>query len=408
VAAALLVGLASVPASAATWLYRSLDLPAAPVQTAESEPPEFKPVGTGGLALATVAQAPIRPGALTRLRFGRNPSFVRVVLDFTRRTRFIANPIGDRTIEISLLDVPAEAVGAALAPPAGFVSDYDITPDSAGGTKLVLHSQVPVTLSAMGDLAPERGTEAYRLFFDLVPKGTQLAQPSFVQGAVDFASETGPLPQGEAVSAQAPQAVRPPAAPMQTAEVAEDGSDPRNEGLYLRLAGGFGWSLDPRDDLSSGSDVGGNYKASVAVGNRFGRILRAELEAGHYDGFETKNLAGTGDIEGWYSAVNLFANVLPPLGPVQPYLGAGLGISYNEVHTINGGTAPAAPGDKAFDLLWSAFAGAEVEAYDNFSLDVGYRFVHYGDARSDKAPNNVSYNGLLRAHEFYLGFIYDF
>jgi opacity protein-like surface antigen len=72
---------------------------------------------------------------------------------------------------------------------------------------------------------------------------------------------------------------------------------------------------------------------------------------------------------------------------ITPFLGAGIGASYNtissfkDVNTANGGVAYA-DDDSQWDLAWALQAGLAYEVTPGLSLEVGYRYLHLGDAQS--------------------------
>lgn len=386
-----LMGLAD-PASADAWVYRSLDLDPAAVQTA---------------ALSQEAYNRQQAGDLTRLRFGHNAEVTRLVLDFDSRTRFVVAPVSDRIFEITLLKLDPAQVGQNLAPAAGLIENYRFEPDGQGNTKLLVSARLPIDISVMGDLAPDETLEHYRVFFDFVEEGRQFPDPSFVKGIID-------LDEGaqQAQAQPAPQPAQPPASDQIASDsdsYRSDSVDPREDGFYLRAAGSYAWTANTRDDIATRSDdAGEGYGLAGAVGYRVMPFLRAELEGGAFDGFEAEGAAGTADISGAFAALNAYVTLAPEAWRLRPYIGAGLGVAYNEVDDISGGTAAPAPGDEAYSLLWQFFAGAELAVIDHLSADIGYRYADRGDITSSRASDGAVYNGQLRAHEVYLGLIYDF
>ncbi len=393
--------LASSARAAPGWVYRSLEH--APSEVRGTEPTQL------GYQRATA-------GNLTRLRFGLNPRFTRMVLEFSGQTRFIVDPVTDRTIEITLLKLRPDQVGDMLAPPAGLIVDYRLVPAGAAGTKLVVQAAVPIGISIMGDIAPDEETDRFRLFFDFVEKERRLAQPSFTQPATAAGAAAT-----AAVAQQAPATERPVTADPEEAPAAEEPVTPeataaaaatpapRDEGIYLRAIGGFAGSNDTGDDIASVSDDAGNgWKASGAVGYRVFRFLRAEVEGGRFDGFDVDNPAGEGEVKGWFTAVNSYMFQVPEFWSLQPYLGGGLGLSINEVDRISGGVAPPAPSNDETSFLWQVMFGTEIRPLPNLAVDLGYRFADHGSIRSGKAADGTTYNGDLNTHEIFFGLIYDF
>lgn len=385
--------MAFAPTAAATWVYRSLD----------HEPSEVRDLTQGQVAYARQAA-----GNLTRLRIGETSYYTRLVLDFDDRARFVVSPISDRTLEISILKLRPDQVSQQLDAPKGLITAYRFEPDGTDGTKLIVQAAVPISISVMGDLAPDQTLGNYRLFFDFVERGRALTNPAFVQRPVDLGQQptTGALPQATPQPSPQPDIV---AQDRPEGFVADD-VDPRDEGFYVRASGGYAFTANTRDDIATISDDAGNgYKAAGALGYRPLPFLRTELEGGRFGGFEVENAAGKADVDGWYAALNGFIALSREFWIIRPYVGAGIGLSRNSVDDLPGSaTAAPAGGDDKVNFLWQLFAGAEMQVIDNLSADLGYRFAHHGEITSDTAADGATYNGDLRSHEVYLGVIYDF
>lgn len=81
----------------------------------------------------------------------------------------------------------------------------------------------------------------------------------------------------------------------------------------------------------------------------------------------------------------------------SPYIGGGLGISFNDA---------ANTGDARTDFAAAAMAGVTYRFRDNMSLDAGYRFLYLGEARIDTAvPTTVD---DIMEHELRIGVRYEF
>ena len=382
-------------AAAAPWIYRSLD----------HEPSEVRDL-SGAEQLAYARQS---AGNLTRVRIGETSYYTRLVLDFDDRARFVVSPITDRTMEITILKLRPDQVSQQLDAPKGLITAYRFEPDGADSTKLIVQAAVPISISVMGDLAPDSTLGNYRLFFDFVERGRALTNPAFVRREVELPEQpqqTGALPEAAPRPGPQPDLL----AQEQADSFLADDIDPRDEGIYLRAAGGYAWTANTRDDIATVSDdAGSGYKVAGAAGYRPLPFLRTELEGGRFSGFEVENAAGKADVDGWYAALNGFIALSREFWIIRPYIGAGVGISRNSVDDLPGSaTAAAAQGDDKTNFLWQLFAGAEIEAIDHLSVDLGYRFAHHGEITSKQAADGSTYNGDLRSHEVYLGVIYDF
>jgi len=81
----------------------------------------------------------------------------------------------------------------------------------------------------------------------------------------------------------------------------------------------------------------------------------------------------------------------------SPYIGGGLGVSFNESNSSESRRA---------DFAAAAMAGISYRMQDNILLDAGYRFLYLGDARTDAAiPLELE---EITAHEIRVGVRYEF
>jgi opacity protein-like surface antigen len=77
---------------------------------------------------------------------------------------------------------------------------------------------------------------------------------------------------------------------------------------------------------------------------------------------------------------------------ITPYVGAGVGASYNTIYdfvdtnVIAGGGGWAPTGNK-LSLAWALHAGASMQVNERLSLDFGYSFVSLGDAQTGPFQN---------------------
>ncbi len=81
-----------------------------------------------------------------------------------------------------------------------------------------------------------------------------------------------------------------------------------------------------------------------------------------------------------------------PIHGITPYLGAGVGVSYNTIYdfvdtnTIASGGGYAAAAGK-WNLAWALHAGASMQINPNLTFDVGYSFVSLGNAQTGTLMN---------------------
>jgi opacity protein-like surface antigen len=195
-------------------------------------------------------------------------------------------------------------------------------------------------------------------------------------------------------------------------------SSPASAQLYLRGDAGWSWSQDAGDDLND--DVGSSYVFGAGIGYRFNRWLRSDV-SGHYRGdygIDNSMTAGgrTGAFKGDVSSVAGMFNVYADLvtwGLFTPYVGGGVGVARNEVDDLevrSGGQTGRLEGDHNYDFAWQAGGGVGIQVLPKLLVDVGYRYVDLGKARTgttgtlgNAAFSGPAAEGDLRAHEVGVG-----
>jgi opacity protein-like surface antigen len=99
---------------------------------------------------------------------------------------------------------------------------------------------------------------------------------------------------------------------------------------------------------------------------------------------------GTNDYTAKKSEFLFLANGYYDIGTwhgVTPYVGAGVGVSYNiisdfrDTNVITAGGGYAGTGGK-LNLAWALHAGASMQVTDALTIDLGYSFVSLGDAQT--------------------------
>lgn len=221
--------------------------------------------------------------------------------------------------------------------------------------------------------------------------------------------------------------------------------------LYLR--GYIGFTNQQVDELENAlfatpdrieflnSDFQSGGLAGIAFGYRFNEWFRADVSGEYrmsvaYDGLDRTDSAGapadTWDGTNTYTADKseylVMANAFVDLGTyygITPYLGAGAGVTYTMIDNFvdtgvgwvggpltNSVAYGADNGEWAF--AWALHAGLGYEVNDRLTLDLGYRYLHLGDAASGEVylfdgtnpnVNPMGFNGLS-SHDFTLGFRY--
>jgi opacity protein-like surface antigen len=128
-----------------------------------------------------------------------------------------------------------------------------------------------------------------------------------------------------------------------------------------------------------------------------------------------------GEKSEWLTLANAYVD-LGTFSGITPYVGAGIGASYNKIsgfrdlNVLTGGGAWA-PDDAEWNLAWALHAGLGIQATDRMVIDLGYSFVSLGDARTgplqndDPAmtlPNDGFRFNDLTSHDLKLGVRYLF
>jgi opacity protein-like surface antigen len=108
---------------------------------------------------------------------------------------------------------------------------------------------------------------------------------------------------------------------------------------------------------------------------------------------------------------------------ITPYLGAGIGASYNTIshfrdtNIITGGGAYA-DDESEWNLAWALHAGLGFQATDRMTIDLGYSFISLGDASTgtlhnddgvsfpEGANESIKFNDIY-SHDFKLGVRYS-
>jgi len=104
----------------------------------------------------------------------------------------------------------------------------------------------------------------------------------------------------------------------------------------------------------------------------------------------------TGEKSEWLFLANGYID-LGAHGGVTPYLGAGIGASYNSIHgfvdnnEIAGGQGWAPTGHQ-WNLAWAVHAGLGIQATQNLTIDLQYSYVSLGDAQTGPFENSDPVN----------------
>jgi len=216
-------------------------------------------------------------------------------------------------------------------------------------------------------------------------------------------------------------------------------------GWYMR--GHIGMSNQYFDQLSSDLydlpfefrwlDEGGFAAAPIfggGIGYQFNDYFRADatvewrgksdFEALDYVVWEEGDESYTNDYRAKKSELAFMANAywdVATFSGITPYVGAGLGASYNRITNFRDSNSVVGGGyaeDKGeWNLAWALHAGLGYKISDRTTIDFGYSFISLGDAKTgtlnnyapELTPDNdgVTFNDIY-SHDLKIGFRYAF
>ncbi|MCJ8324373.1 MAG: outer membrane beta-barrel protein [Rhizobiales bacterium] len=194
------------------------------------------------------------------------------------------------------------------------------------------------------------------------------------------------------------------------------------DGGYFGLSGGYAFSN--LGYLTKGSPIvanpsalneliptiamrGRQYTASINAGYKFG-ALRAEA-SGEYRSHAAGSIAGataggtytiSSKTEQYAALMSIYYDVEIPNIPIMPYVGLGAGLAYTKTNYAVGFTKAAVTtnGNIRYTLgrsfAGTAMAGFTVQVAENFTLDLGYKFMGIvgGNANYAGADNAAAIN----------------
>jgi opacity protein-like surface antigen len=226
-------------------------------------------------------------------------------------------------------------------------------------------------------------------------------------------------------------------------------------GWYVRADGGYNWYTDPSITLedgftAAGTKMDGAWSVGGGIGRYFGRGFRGDITVDHlFDADTTTSIyecnCYVGETKFDFSSTVVLANIYYDFnrgGRFVPYIGAGVGFAHNETSS---GTIVSACGcdegsfgkGSSNNFAAAAMAGVSwkirggettyvgglkdapvaVSSGNALWLDVGYRFLYLGDAKTgdiEWAPSDVTpvepvdpHVKNLMAHQIRVGLRYD-
>jgi opacity protein-like surface antigen len=226
-----------------------------------------------------------------------------------------------------------------------------------------------------------------------------------------------------AMAADSSKAMLPPA------PILEDESG--IETWYLRGDVGAASHKRPEADFTAAPFSGGfiderighSTVAGFGVGYRFGPSLRADLTLDHRFNARLKGAAATpaGSLldRGLFQSSALMVNGYLDIGTfmdVTPYVGAGVGVSWNVLSDHTRASYEPATGETSWNRIaggseysfaWALMAGVGYQLSSAFTLDLGYRYVSLGDVKTRASGAGVDV-ASIGAHEMRIGVRYAF
>lgn len=173
------------------------------------------------------------------------------------------------------------------------------------------------------------------------------------------------------------------------------------------------------DVLASGLSVGYNF------GSHYNVPVRIELNYtahGRLNKGKTSSIVYEADFkhDSKLGLQTLMTNIwldIPTGLPVTPYIGGGLGMAYIEYkgkQTFHSTQVMNTSGYKT-NLAWQVGTGINYKVTDQWSLDLGYRYVYAGNITSDRwtnvqggAPTHFSDKAKVKSNEYMLTARYTF
>lgn len=205
-------------------------------------------------------------------------------------------------------------------------------------------------------------------------------------------------------------------------------------GWYLRGEVGYVIHKTPEVDFTSQSYTGDlsrehlNQTAVIGagIGYRFNPNVRMDVTLDHNFDAQFKGIASApGGISltdrARFQSTTLMMNGYLDFRPVMgwtPYVGAGVGVSHNVLsqHIVTAydpatglEVSEGLSGGDKFSLAWALMAGVGYQLSSNFTLDLGYRYVNFGDVKTRSYDTGTGIDmESIGAHEVRLGVRYNF
>ncbi len=167
-----------------------------------------------------------------------------------------------------------------------------------------------------------------------------------------------------------------------------------NSGWYLRGDLGYNWDRIEGAQSATGfpsptdNNLNGSFLVDVGAGIKT-RWLRTDFTVDYLAPMKYQgSIVSPGDTTAKISAVSTLFNGYLDLGTwygATPYLGAGAGAAYLTTSDYSSPAAPPFSGDTAqsqWNFTWAVMAGVGYAVAPNLMVDVGYRYIDFGDVKT--------------------------
>lgn len=178
--------------------------------------------------------------------------------------------------------------------------------------------------------------------------------------------------------------------------------------FYVRADAGASFSSDLGGEIDD--NIGTATLFGLGVGFKILPFIRTDLTVHYRNGYEidtTANVAGlgagtrlNGDVSNLTGMLNAYFD-FPAYSGLQPYIGGGVGVAYNDVDSVSAGSI-ILPGDTSTEFAWNVGAGLTIGIFPGAAIDLGYRYADLGKIKTESV-GGVSLSGDLTAHEVMAG-----
>jgi opacity protein-like surface antigen len=193
-----------------------------------------------------------------------------------------------------------------------------------------------------------------------------------------------------------------------------------NTGWYLRGDIGYNWGTLDRANSApgypdpTGNGLGGAVMAGFGAGIKT-RWLRTDVTVDYSAPMKYQGTIATpNDTTAKITAISALFNGYIDLGTwyhATPYIGAGAGVAQLRATNYASALAPPFTGDTShtqWNFAWAVMAGVGYTVAPNLMVDVGYRYIDFGDAQTANDSFGAMTFKNVAAQEVRLGLRWSF